>query len=322
MIVSAIRFDLRLAPFAKVTEADQHVELLRMCRWADDNGFGAITVSEHHGVDFISSPLTMAGVILGATQRARVTINALLVPLHDPVRLAETIATLDLMSGGRLTCVAGLAYRPEEFEMAGMDRRRRGATVEEWVNVMKQAWTGEPFEWRGRTITVTPKPKSSAQQMLWMGGSVRASAERAARVKLPFFTMANDPSLGEHYYAECAKVGYNEGFFLFPNGPSFVLVSEDPGRTWKAIEPYALYDAQSYHGWQTGDHNNVVDIPAQSIDDLKASGMWQVLTPDECVALGQRTGSVPLHPLMGGIPFELGWESLELYKAKVMPKFA
>lgn len=320
--MSAIRFDLRLAPFASVTEADQHVELVRMCRWADERGFGAITVSEHHGVDFISAPLTLAGVILGATERASVMINALLVPLHDPVRLAEQIATLDLVSGGRLTCVAGLAYRPDEFAMAGLDRRRRGATVEEWVGVMLKAWTGEPFEWRGRTITVTPKPLRPPQHLLFMGGSVAASAARAARLRLPFFTMSVDPSLCEHYAAECKRVGFEHGLFLFPNSPSFVLVSEDPERTWKAIEPYALYDAQSYHSWQTGDHSNVVDIPAETIDDLKASGMWQVVTPDKCVALGQRSGSVALHPLMGGIPFDIGWESLELYVNKVMPRLA
>jgi alkanesulfonate monooxygenase SsuD/methylene tetrahydromethanopterin reductase-like flavin-dependent oxidoreductase (luciferase family) len=212
-----------------------------MAAWADEHGFSAITVSEHHGVDFISAPLTLAGLLLGSTRRASVMVNALLVPLHDPVRLAEEIATLDVTSGGRITCVAGLAYRREEFEMAGVDRRRRGALVEEYVEVMLKAWTGQPFEWRGRTVVVTPTPVSPAQQLLFLGGSVKVSAERAARLRLPFFTMANDTSLGDHYYEECRKVGYAEGVFLYPNTPSFVMVSEDPERTWDAIAPYALW---------------------------------------------------------------------------------
>ena len=66
---------------------------------------------------------------VGATRRAHVMVNALLVPLHDPVRLAESVATLDVTSGGRFTFVAGLGYRPEEFEMAGVDRSRRGTGV-------------------------------------------------------------------------------------------------------------------------------------------------------------------------------------------------
>ena len=53
------------------------------------------------------------------------------------------------MSGGRIGFVAGLGYRQEEFEMAGVDRRQRGKLLEEYVEVMRKAWTGEPFEWRG-----------------------------------------------------------------------------------------------------------------------------------------------------------------------------
>src|SRR3954464_10305410 len=128
-MTAAIRFDLRRAPFATVTEAEQYAQCVERARWADEQGFAAITVSEHHGVDFVSAPTALAGVLLGATRQARVMVNALLLPLHDPVRLAEQVATLDLASGGRFTFVAGLGYRPEEFAMAGVDLRRRGAIV-------------------------------------------------------------------------------------------------------------------------------------------------------------------------------------------------
>ena len=179
-------------------------------------------------------------------------VNALLVTLHDPIRLAEQVATLDLTSGGRFTFVAGLGYRPEEFEMAGVDQRRRGAIVEEYLEVLRAAWTGEPFQWQGRTIVVTPTPTSPPDQLVWAGGSVRASAARAARLRLPFFSMSTDPTLGDIYREECEKVGYHEGFFMFPNGPSFVHVAEDPEQAWDAIGDYAVYDATSYRSWQHG----------------------------------------------------------------------
>lgn len=316
--VSAIRFDMRRAPFSPLTDADLYAQCVEMSTWADQHGFAAITVSEHHGVDFISAPVTMAAMLLGRTKNAFVTVNALLVPLHDPVRLAEQVASIDLMSGGRFRFVAGLGYKVEEFEMAGVDRRKRGALVEEYVQVMLKAWTGEPFEWRGRTIVVTPTPKTPGNQLLFMGGSVKASAERAARLRLPFFTMSVDPALGEHYRAACEAVGY-EGVFMYPTGPSFVHVTDDPERTWAEIGRYALYDAQSYASWQSGDHDNVVAVGGQTVDDLKASGMWQVVTPEECIELAKRTGSVALHPLMGGMPAELGWQSLELFVDKVQP---
>ena len=320
--VSAIRFDMRRAPFSTVTDAEQHRECLEMSRWADERGFASITISEHHGVDFVSAPTALAGLILGATRSAHVMVNALLLPLHDPIRLAEQVATLDLASGGRFTFVAGLGYRPAEFEMADVDIRRRGAITEEYLGVLRQAWTGEPFEWRGRTIVVTPKPASPTEALVWAGGSVRASAERAARLRLPFFTMSTNPEIGEIYREECEKVGYTDGFFLFPNGPSFVHVAEDPEKAWDQLGRYALYDATSYSSWQHGAHDNPVALGATTVEDLRASGMWEVVTPDQCAALARRTGSVALHPLMGGIPPELGWESLHLYVDKVLPMLA
>jgi alkanesulfonate monooxygenase SsuD/methylene tetrahydromethanopterin reductase-like flavin-dependent oxidoreductase (luciferase family) len=318
--VSAIRFDMRRAPFSPVTDVEQHRELLEMCRWADERGFASVTISEHHGVDFVSAPTALAGLILGATRRAHVMVNALLVPLHDPIRLAEQVATLDLASGGRFTLVAGLGYRPEEFEMAGVEIRRRGAITEEYLRVLRQAWSGEPFEWQGRRIVVTPMPSSPPEQLMWAGGSVRASAERAARLRLPFFTMSMNPELADIYREECEKVGYTDGFFLFPNGPSFTHVAEDPEKAWDAIGRYALYDATSYSSWQHGAHDNPVALAATSIEDLKASGMWKVVTPDECVELARTNGAVALHPLMGGMPPELGWESLQLYVDRVLPQ--
>lgn len=319
--VSAIRFDMRLAPFATVDDPAVHREALAMTKWADANGFLGCTVSEHHGVDFTSAPLILAGLFLGATQTIRVGLSAMLLPLHDPVRVAEQVATLDLVSGGRFTFTAALGYKLEEFTMAGVDRRRRGAIFEEYVNVLKQAWTGEPFTWQGRSIVVTPKPVTPTDQLLSIGGSVPRSAERAARLRLPFFAMSTNTTLGDVYDAACKEVGY-AGTYRYPTGPSFVHVAEDPDAAWAALGPYALYDAQSYSTWQTGDHDNAVALSVQSVDDLKASGMWKVLTPDECVALARRTGFVSLHPLMGGIPFDLGWESLELYRTRVMPRLA
>jgi alkanesulfonate monooxygenase SsuD/methylene tetrahydromethanopterin reductase-like flavin-dependent oxidoreductase (luciferase family) len=318
--VFAVRFDMRHAPFSPVDEAAIYAESIAMSRFADEHGAIAVTVSEHHGVDFISAPITLAGAIVGATRSVRVTVNALLITLHDPVRLAEQIATLDLVSGGRFGIVAGLGYRHEEFAMAGVDRRQRGALAEEYLQVLRQAFSGEPFEWRGRNIVVTPKPKSPMEALVWAGGSVAASARRAARLRLPLFTMSVDPAIGDAYRAACAEVGY-DGLFMAPSGPSFVHVSEDPERTWAQIGKYALYDATTYSSWQTHDHDNVVALEsATTVDDLIASGMWTVVTPEQAVELGRTHGAVALHPLMGGIPPELGWESLHLFVDKVLPQ--
>ena len=79
-----------------------------------------------------------------------------------------------------------------------------------------------------------------------------------------------------------------------PNGPGFVHVSEDPERDWQRIGPHALYDAQTYAAWQTPDQRSQMHVEAQTIDDMKRSAAYKVLTPDECVAA--RARDRPRHP--------------------------
>jgi alkanesulfonate monooxygenase SsuD/methylene tetrahydromethanopterin reductase-like flavin-dependent oxidoreductase (luciferase family) len=320
MVMIGIRYDLRVPSFSKATLAEQYAACLDQCRWADESGLDAVVLSEHHGVEdgYMSSPVTLAAAIAGRTRRIPINIAAILVPLHDPVRLAEQLATVSLVSGGRLSFVAGLGYRAEEFAMAGVERKKRGSLLEEYVQVMRKAWTGEPFEWRGRTVRVTPKPE--IPPMVMVGGSTEKAARRAARLNAGFFPAIGDPRLEEIYQAECAAVGFTGGFVSLPGGPGFVHVSEDPDRDWARIGEYALYDAASYAAWQTPDQRSSMHVPAQTVDDVRKSGVYCVVTPDECVALAEEHGRVILHPLMGGIPAKIGWESIELFEKKVLPR--
>jgi hypothetical protein len=107
---------------------------------------------------------------------------------------------------------------------------------------------------------------------------------------------------------------------MLPGGPGFVHVSEDPERDWARIGPHALYDAQSYAAWQTPDQRSQVHVVARTVDDVRRSGVYRVVTPEECVALAEEVGTLVLHPLMGGMPPELGWASLELFATKVLPR--
>jgi alkanesulfonate monooxygenase SsuD/methylene tetrahydromethanopterin reductase-like flavin-dependent oxidoreductase (luciferase family) len=201
--------------------------------------------------------------------------------------------------------------------MAGVDRAQRGKLLEEAIEVMRKAWTGEPFEWRGRTVQVTPRPRS--QPLLLIGGSTPAAARRAARLRAGFFPAVGDPALKDIYEAECGKLGFH-GFAMLPGGPGFVHVSDDPERDWQRIAPHALYEAQTYSSWQTPGQRSQVHVDAKEIEELRRSGVYRVVTPDECVALGKEFGRIVLHPMMGGMSPELGWESLERFASKVLPR--
>ena len=320
MAMMGIRFDLRVPPFATTTHAEMYRTCLDQCEWADKLGFDIAVLSEHHGVEdgFMSSPVTLAAAIAGRTRNIQINIAAVLVPLHDPVRLAEQFAAASLVSGGRIGFVAGLGYRHEEFEMAAVDRKRRGSLLEEYVEVMRQAWTGEPFEWRGRTVRVTPAPASPP--MVLIGGSTEKAAKRAAKLRAGFFPAIGDQRLADIYNEECQRLGFRGGFVSMPNGPGFVHVSEDPERDWQRIAPHVLYDAQTYAAWQTPDQRSQMHVEGNTLDDVKKSGAYAVLTPDDCVRLAQDTGRVILHPLMGGMDPALGWESLRLFEEKVLPR--
>jgi len=320
MAMVGIRFDLRVPPFASVTHPELYAACLEQCAWADQLGLDVVVLSEHHGVadGYLPAPLTLAAAIAGRTRKIRINVAAVLVPLHDPVRLAEQLAVLDLVSESRVSFVAGLGYRDEEFAMAGIERKQRGKLLEESVEVMRKAWTGEPFEWRGRTVRVTPKPKATPTVLI--GGSTPIAAKRAARLHAGFFPAIGDQHLADTYKAECARLGFRGGFVMLPGGPGFVHVSNDPERDWARIAPHALYDAQTYAAWQTPDQRSSVHVDAQTAADVRKSGVYSVVTPDECVALAQKTGRIILHPLMGGLSPELGWEGLKLFESEVLPR--
>ena len=320
MAMVGIRFDLRVPSFAKTTHAEMYKACLDQAEWADRLGLDILVLSEHHGVEdgFMSSPVTLAAAIAGRTKTIQINIAAILVPLHDPIRLAEQLATASLVSGGRIGFVAGLGYRDEEFVMAGVDRKRRGTLMEEAVEAMRKAWTGEPFEFRGRTVRVTPAPASPP--MILIGGSTEKAAKRAAKLRAGFFPAIGDQRLADLYTAECERLGFHGGFVSMPNGPGFVHVSENPERDWQRIAPHVLYDAQTYASWQTADQRSQMHVEGNTLDDVKKSGAYTVLTPDDCVKLAEETGRIILHPLMGGMEPALGWESLKLFEEKVLPR--
>jgi alkanesulfonate monooxygenase SsuD/methylene tetrahydromethanopterin reductase-like flavin-dependent oxidoreductase (luciferase family) len=313
-----LRFDLRVPPFATTTHERQYAACLDMCAWVDELGFDAIAISEHHGVDdgYMSAPITLAAAIAARTKRARINVAAILVPLHDPIRLAEQLATAAIIADGRLSIVAGMGYRPEEFAMAGVDRTQRGRLFDEYVGVLQQAWTGKPFTWRDRTVQVTPAP--SSPPLILVGGSTPKAAKRAARLRCGFFPAVGDPELARVYEEACAAAGFT-GFVVMPGGPGFVHVTRDPERDWARIGPHALHDARTYHEWQTPGQRSEVHVDAVTEADVRKSPVYRVVTPEGCIEIARQHGRVLLHPLMGGIDPELGWSSLRLFESDVLP---
>jgi len=320
-----IRFDLR-APSFGAPVADLYATALDMSAWAEEHGFTAVVVSEHHATDdgYLPSPLVMASAIAARTKQIAISVAALLVPLYDPVKLAEDIAVLDHVSRGRVSYVAGIGYRPAEYASLGRTFAARAKDMEAAIILMRKAWLGEPFEHEGRIVHVRPTPYSQPHPMLCYGGGSKAAARRAARLDMPFFPQLRSERLIGEYESERERLGLPPGFVISPGaGPLNVFVSEDPDRTWAAIGEHLLHDARSYAQWQldAGVDSVALDT-ATTVQELRKNGVYTVVTPEECAEIVRSYGSLALHPLCGGIPPEIAWQSLELVASQVQPLLA
>ncbi|MEX2208860.1 MAG: LLM class flavin-dependent oxidoreductase [Myxococcota bacterium] len=316
-----LRYDMRSPEFGAPAPA-LYAAALEQAAFGDAHGFDSVQLSEHHGSDdgYLPAPLVLAATIAGRTKRIRLEIAALILPLHDPLRVAEDVAVLDLASGGRVDLVIGAGYVPAEFEMFERAIAERPRLVEEGMRALVQAWTGERFEYRGRTVRVTPRPLQRPRPTLALGGSSPASARRAARLADRFVPAL--PHLWKDYRAERERLGLP----VPPGGrvgPLFLHVAEDPERAWAQIARHALHEANAYGRWMAEARTAGPYPPVRDAQALRASGMYRVVTPDACVALADELGphgTLLLHPLMGGLPPELGWSSLELFASRVLPR--
>ncbi|MER6224608.1 LLM class flavin-dependent oxidoreductase [Streptomyces sp. 900105755] len=319
MPVSVVRFNLVEPGASPAALGARYRAALDMAAYADEHGVTTVQTEEHHGVDnnWLPSPFAFAGAVFGATRTIAVTVSAVIGPLHDPLRLAEDIAVLDLLSGGRLVTVAGIGYRPEEYALFDVDWKRRGRLQDELLETLLTAWTGEEFEYRGRTVRVTPRPFTDPHPLLLVGGSSRAAAGRAARLGLPFFPSAHLPELEAYYKERLTEYG-TEGWTMMPTAETPLLhIAEDPDRAWADYGEHFLHEARTYASWQSGDIHSAVRSAATTVAELREEGVYRILTPDECVAAG--LDNLVLHPLAGGMPLAEGWRSLRLFAETVLP---
>lgn len=313
-------YDMR-APDFGAAPVDLYQAAVAQCAWADTRGFTGVTLSEHHASTdgYLPSPIVLGAAIAGVTDSLLIRLRVVLLPLHHPLRAAEDLAVLDLISGGRLRLTVAGGYRPEEYRQFGLDIRRRPSLMEDAIETLKAAWTGEPFEFRGETVQVLPRPAQRPRPTIALGGASPATARRAARMCDDYHPLGD--RLYELYLEELERLGRPSPATPRPasdGGPVFVHVSDDPDRDWETIAPHALHESNSYAEWAGAARGSVYQ-PADDAAALRASGAYQVLTPPEAVALAQRRGSLTLKPLMGGMPPELGWECLRLVVDEVMP---
>lgn len=315
-----LAYDMR-APAWGVPAEDLYRAALEQSAWADEQGFTDVVLMEHHASTdgYLPSPIVLGAAIGAVTKRILLRLSLILLPLYHPLRVAEDLAVLDLTSRGRLRLTVGLGYRDEEYAQFGVNMKRRPSLMEEAVEALKQAWTGEPFQFRGETVQILPRPAQRPRPAISMGGASPASARRAARIADGYEPLA--PRLYEIYREELRSLGKPDPGSREPSGGgNYVFVSEDPERTWERISAHALHDTNEYARWIGARRGPFT--PASGPDELRRRGTYQVVTPDECLEMATQSGSLAFKPLVGGLDPQIGWEGLELFASKVLPRLA
>ena len=316
-----LAFDMR-APDSGADPMSLYAAALEQSAWADKLGFTDVQLMEHHASSdgYLPSPIVLGSAVAGVTSQLAVRLCLVLLPLYDPLRIAEDLAVLDLVSGGRLRLTVGLGYRSEEYEQFGVDMRRRPSLMEEAVETLKRAWTGEPFDFRGRRVRVLPRPAQRPRPQITMGGASPASARRAARIADAYFPVA--PRLYEIYLDELATLGKTpppaNGNARTSSDDVYVFVAEDPEREWAMIAPHAAHDTQEYASWIDGRRGGSFSVVGD-VEQLRTVGNYRVWTPSECIVHARRHGALVFKPLVGGLDPAVGWRSLQLFADKVLP---
>ena len=180
-------YGIHLPQYGRVASGEA---VSRAARHAEDLGFTDVWVSDHivHPAEqsypspYLLDPFATLSWAAASTERIRVGTSVLVVPQHNPVWLANHLASVDLMSGGRLVVGAGIGWSEREYDALGQPFHDRGKRLDEILDLWRAAWRDDPTTFKGdvyafEEIRFLPKPAHEIP--IWIGGGVEAAFRRA-----------------------------------------------------------------------------------------------------------------------------------------------
>ncbi len=332
-------YSLQSPPHHPRPHKDLYAEMLTEIETADQMGFDSAWLTEHHFLEdgYCPSILLTAAAIAARTKKIRIGTGVLLIPLHDPIRVAEDAAVVDLISNGRLILGLGLGYRSEEYDGFGRELKERKGRIEESLEIFSKAWTGGAFSMEGtyykvNNHSITPKP---VQQPIpiWIGAFSEPAIKRAARIGAPLFV----PAIGvipiikylfDMHSNFLKEFGRNPDDFEKPLVREMYISNENADDTWEDIKEHVTYTAKGYASWgsMVDTEGNLLSDPTDPILYDIARKQSIIGTPGECIEqIKEYQDNLPVDNMIcrfkfPGISHDEAMRSMKLFVEKVLPK--
>ncbi len=311
---------------------DIYRDTLDQIAWAETLGYGDVWLTEHHFCEDGHAPsiLPLAAAVAVRTERIRIGTGVLLLPLHNAVRVAEDGATIDILSNGRFELGVGVGYRPQEFAGLGYDIADRAGLINEGLEIIRRLWEGETLSFAGQHYKIdnaklAPGPVQRPRPPLWVGGFAPVAARRAARLGDGYIGTGAMVEQARRYQAERQRLGL-PGPGRLAGGHFWLIVSQEPAQTTRALGPHLVYQIQQYNLWLAEAGQEL--FPAVStVDELCELGIAQIVSPQQAVdligAYAEETGIERYYTwtVPPGLPEKAMNEYLELFAATVIPQF-
>jgi alkanesulfonate monooxygenase SsuD/methylene tetrahydromethanopterin reductase-like flavin-dependent oxidoreductase (luciferase family) len=318
---------------------------------AESLGYHSVWIAEHHFNDYglCPAPPVLASFVAARTTTLRLGMGVSLLPLHHPVDLAESLAVLDVVSGGRLDVGIGRGGTLQDYQTFQSDRAEARARVEEGVAFIQQSWSGGPFDFHGRFhsaegVHVRPRPVQRPHPPLFIACNSEDSVRSAARLGLPtlssFFVPVDELQRRHQLYREVAgEAGRSRGEIEALESRSWgmrvVHVAPTREEALQAVEaPFmgyqqkmAILRSDSTGGTVPNSFDRSL-LRLRPFHDYLATGWMLLGTADEVreglqqyrEATGYRR--VLLLMALPGLPTGLALRSMRLFAEKVAPAMA
>ena len=321
--------------FIPIEGGHYYKEALEEVTRAEELGFDSVWMEEHHAVTnhYWPSPFPVLAGFATRTSKVMLGTDIAVAAFYHPVRLAEDVAMLDVMSNGRITLGVAIGYKPDEFALYGVDLEKRGARFEEQLAIMKGLWTQERFAFKGTYYTVDgriePKPVTKPHPPVWIGGWGDITLRRAATlgdnwIPGPTADLARLVKGKEQFLANRRAAGRTQPIAEWPLTRDLIIAETDKKARELAEEHIMVAYRREYAGgWRHPfiDASIATDLDRLMADRFLIGGPDQVIPKIRTFVGAYGMTHLICRTFFPGMPHAHIMRTLDLLAREVMPAF-